>query len=75
VVEAPGASLVNKYYTGAQLDGQSWDRAWFTHDRLADGGSLKMTMGPVPIQQHPIDPSRNPPSASSSPLSDFGCSG
>jgi predicted alpha-1,2-mannosidase len=74
VVEAPEASIVNKYVNGAALDqDETWSGTWFTHDRLIDGGSLRLDMGPVSTRTHDVDPGRVPPSASASPIEDFGC--
>lgn len=72
-VKAPGASLANKYVSGAELDGEEWNRTWFTHDRLSDGGSLELEMSPLADETWGSGPGSAPPSASVSPLSAFGC--
>jgi predicted alpha-1,2-mannosidase len=72
-VEAPGASLTSKYVQDVALDGEPWAPHWFTHDRLADGGSLRLTMAPIPAPPTEVKPSLFPPSASTSPIEAFGC--
>ena len=72
-VEAPGASLVNKYVSDATLDDEPWNRTWFTHDRLVDGGSLRLEMGPVADQAWASGPQAAPPSASTAELAELGC--
>ncbi|UAL10131.1 GH92 family glycosyl hydrolase [Caulobacter segnis] len=48
VVSAPAASEANRYVTAAKLNGKAIDRAWITHDELAKGGVLELTMGDKP---------------------------
>lgn len=75
VVEAPGASVAGKYVDAARLDGKIWNRVWFSHVRLADGGSLTLEMSPVANELWGSARSADPPSASTSPLERFGCRG
>lgn len=49
-VKAPGASRQNKYVRRAVLNGKEWNRNWFTHADLVDGGELFLEMGPTPSQ-------------------------
>ena len=47
-IEAPGTSAVNLYVENAELDGRPLDRAWLTHEEVANGGTLVLHMGPRP---------------------------
>ena len=69
-VEAPEASLVNKYVGSVTLGGAALEKLWFFHDAFADGAELKFSMSPFP---NTSAPSVLPPSMSTNPLSDFAC--
>jgi predicted alpha-1,2-mannosidase len=72
VVEAPGASLLNRYVTSATLNGTPLDRVWFASTALAPSGTLQLTMsGSANVTW--IAPNRAPPSASTHSVSSFGC--
>jgi len=45
---AKNASWSNKYIQSARLNGQSWDKTWFTHDDIVNGGMLELEMGNRP---------------------------
>lgn len=45
-IEAPNASAENKYIQSATLNGKPWDKPWFSHEDLANGGRLVVEMGP-----------------------------
>lgn len=45
---AEGASVLNKYIQSATFNGEVLDKAWFTHQQLMSGGTLKLVMGPKP---------------------------
>lgn len=47
-VRAPTTSEANRYVTGAKLNGKPLDRAWISHDELAKGGVLELTLGATP---------------------------
>lgn len=38
----------NKYIQSATLNGKKWDKSWFSHDELMQGGILEFTMGKYP---------------------------
>jgi predicted alpha-1,2-mannosidase len=38
----------NRYVLSATLNGKPLDNAWFRHGQIAEGGTLELTMGPVP---------------------------
>ena len=45
-VETVSNSPENKYIQSAILNGETWDRPWFSHADLANGGKLILHMGP-----------------------------
>ena len=51
VIEAKGASSVNKYIQRAELNGKALDRAWLRHSELASGGRLVFVMGDKPNKE------------------------
>ncbi|MCA9772324.1 MAG: GH92 family glycosyl hydrolase [Myxococcales bacterium] len=57
-IEAPGSSAENLYVQSATLDGATLDRAWITHEELARGGTLTLTMGPEPTNWGAARPPR-----------------
>lgn len=71
VIEAPGASPVNKYVQSATLDGEGLTKTWFNETQ---GNKLTVQMGPVPNTAWGSDPAAAPPSMSTDPsLDGFGC--
>jgi predicted alpha-1,2-mannosidase len=46
-INAKNASATNKYIQSATLNGKVWDKPWFNHSDIANGGSLDLVMGPV----------------------------
>jgi predicted alpha-1,2-mannosidase len=72
-VEAPGASLPGKYVQAARLGGKGLDRAWFSHDDVASGTTLTLTMGTSPNTTWGSAAGAVPPSASQASLRSFGC--
>jgi predicted alpha-1,2-mannosidase len=48
VVNAPGNSRRNVYVQGLTVDGASHDKAYLSHEQLADGATLTFDMGPEP---------------------------
>jgi predicted alpha-1,2-mannosidase len=72
-IEAPGASPVVKYVTGATLGDAPLDQAWVPHHDLRKGGTLTLQMGATPSQTWATAPEAVPPSLSDSALSAFSC--
>jgi predicted alpha-1,2-mannosidase len=62
-VEAIGCSGENKYVQSATLNGQPWDKPWFSHEDIRAGGKLTLTMGNRPNYQWGSKPDDAPPSA------------
>jgi predicted alpha-1,2-mannosidase len=61
-VEAQDLSPVNKYVTGATLNGKPLDRCWLSHADIAAGGTLRFTMGAEPNTAWASSPDAAPPS-------------
>jgi predicted alpha-1,2-mannosidase len=58
---ANNASTENKYIQSAKLNGKAWNKPWFRHDEIKDGGFLQLEMGPKANKNWGID--SPPPSA------------
>ena len=52
----------NMFIQSARLDGQPWDRPWFYHRHLVDGGTLELELGPEPNRRWGSRPEDAPPS-------------
>ena len=61
-IEAPNVSEQNKYVQSATLNGTELNRPWFSHDEIANGGKLVLTMGSKPNKAWGSDASAVPPS-------------
>jgi predicted alpha-1,2-mannosidase len=48
VLKAPKADAENKYIQSATVNGQAWDKTWFSHDVLVNGGRITLEMGNRP---------------------------
>jgi predicted alpha-1,2-mannosidase len=44
-IEAKNCSGENKYIQSATLNGAAWNKPWFSHEDIADGGKLTLVMG------------------------------
>lgn len=73
VVEAPGASLVDRYITSAALGTEPLNRPWFTHSELFGAGKVSFEMSPTENKAWGASPEAAPPSLTGYPLSAFGC--
>jgi predicted alpha-1,2-mannosidase len=62
VIEAQDLSPVNRYVTGATLNGKPLDRCWVSHADVAGGGTLRFTMGSEPNTAWASSPGAAPPS-------------
>ncbi|MEY8686418.1 GH92 family glycosyl hydrolase [Bacteroides sp. AN502(2024)] len=62
-IEAQGASDENKYIQRAMLNGQEWNKPWFGHDDLKEGGKLVLVMGNRPNKAWGSGADAVPPSA------------
>jgi predicted alpha-1,2-mannosidase len=61
-VEARNNSERNKFIQRAQLNGQEWNKPWFSHDAIRSGGRLILEMGPEPNYTWGSGPEDVPPS-------------
>lgn len=52
----------NKYIQSARLNGKDWNKSWFTHQEMMQGGSLELVMGNKANRQWASLPSSIPPS-------------
>lgn len=62
-IEAQGASDENKYIQSATLNGRTWNKPWFSHDDIKDGGKLVLVMGNMPNKEWGSASDAVPPSA------------
>lgn len=61
-VEAKNASDKNKYIQSATLNGQEWNKPWFSHEDLKNGGKLVLIMGSKPNKAWGSGADATPPS-------------
>lgn len=61
-IVANECSKVNKYIQSAQLNGETLDRPWFTHEDILNGSTLELEMGPYPNKLWGSAPEDAPPS-------------
>ncbi|MDR0863981.1 MAG: glycoside hydrolase family 92 protein [Candidatus Symbiothrix sp.] len=52
----------NKYIQSAKLNGKDWNRSWFSHADLMQGGQLELVMGKYPNKQWASGNEAVPPS-------------
>jgi predicted alpha-1,2-mannosidase len=52
----------NKYIQSAELNGETWDKPWFSHEDIKDGGELILVMGDKANKTWGSDPKSAPPS-------------
>lgn len=62
-IVAHNASETFKYIQKAYLNGVEWDKPWFSHSDLANGGRLELEMGPEPNKSWGSAETAAPPSA------------
>ena len=60
---ARNCSDENKYIQSATLNGQPWDKPWFSHDDIRNGATLILEMGPRPNKTWGAAETAAPPSA------------
>lgn len=62
-IEAKNASDENKYIQSATLNGKEWNKPWFSHDDIKEGGRLSLVMGSHPNKAWGAGKDAVPPSA------------
>lgn len=63
-IVAKNNSAKNSYIQSATLNGKPWNKPWFSHQDIVDGGTLVLTMGAQPNQSWGSSPDAAPPSMS-----------
>jgi putative alpha-1,2-mannosidase len=61
-IVAKNASWSNKYIQSARLNGQPWNKTWFTHDDIVNGGTLELEMDDRPNGKWGVGEDAIPPS-------------
>lgn len=62
-VIAKNCSDENKYIQSALLNGKEWNKPWFSHDEIANGGKLELVMGKYANESWGAADESVPPSA------------
>jgi len=62
IIRAQDNSEKNLYIQSATLNGQPWNKPWFSHKDIANGGTLEFKMGPQPNPNWGNAPDAAPPS-------------
>ncbi len=62
-ITAKDCSDENKYIQSAKLNGKEWNKPWFSHDDIKDGGTLELKMGNKANKEWGSAPDATPPSA------------
>jgi predicted alpha-1,2-mannosidase len=62
-IMAQNCSQQNKYIQSAKLNGKKWNKPWFSHDDIKDGGVLELIMGDKANKAWGSAPNDAPPSA------------
>jgi predicted alpha-1,2-mannosidase len=62
-IKANNSSDENKYIKSAKLNGQTWDKPWFSHDDLINGGELELEMSDTPNKAWGASDNAIPPSS------------
>lgn len=63
-IVAKNCSEHNKYIQSAKLNGKEWNKAWFSHEDIANGGKLEFVMGSRCNKAWGSDAAAVPPSVS-----------
>ena len=63
-IVAKNNSETNIYIQSATLNNKPWNKPWFSHTDIANGGKLVLTMGPKPNTAWGSSPDAAPPSMS-----------
>lgn len=62
-IEAKNVSDDNKYIQSAILNGEKWEKPWFSHEDIKNGGKLVLIMGNRPNKAWGVGIGMQPPSA------------
>lgn len=72
VIEAEALSDAYRYVKGVTLNGTPLDRCWISHDEIAAGGTLRLTMDAEPNRGWASGPGAAPPSMTPPPEKQTG---
>jgi putative alpha-1,2-mannosidase len=61
-VYAKNYSPDHKYIQSATFNGKDWNKSWFSHEELLNGGTLELTMGKNPNKNWASTADAIPPS-------------
>ncbi len=61
-IVANNASKKNKYIQSAKLNGEVYNKVWFTHEDILNGSTLELEMGEYPNKEWGADPESAPES-------------
>jgi predicted alpha-1,2-mannosidase len=61
VIEAVNQGPENHYIQSAELNGRPLERCWFRRSEIANGGTLRLVLGPEPNYEWGSDPKLAPP--------------
>lgn len=64
IVETKRSSPSDIYIQGIEINGRNYERIWFTHKDIAEGGTIVLKMSSQPERGFGSDPKLTPPSAS-----------
>lgn len=67
-IVATNCSDDNKYIQSAKLNGKEWNKPWFSHDDMRNGGTLELVMGSRPNRSWGSTAGSAPPSAEKLPV-------
>jgi predicted alpha-1,2-mannosidase len=59
-LRAPKADHANKYIQSVKVNGAVWDKTWFPHDVIAEGGEIVLEMGDRPNKAWGVVPGAAP---------------
>ena len=62
IIQAKNNSVDNLYIQSATLNGKPWNKPWFSHGDIANGGTFVFEMGPNPNPSWGSAPDAAPPS-------------
>ncbi|MDR0546414.1 MAG: GH92 family glycosyl hydrolase [Dysgonamonadaceae bacterium] len=62
-ITAKNCSKENKYIQSAKLNGKAWNKPWFSHDDIKNGGKLELVMGDKANENWGAGATTAPPSA------------
>jgi len=51
-VTARNANEKNIYIQSCKVNGKPWNKFWFTHQDIVNGGTIEMVMGDQPVKNN-----------------------